>query len=521
MIRIACFWSTIRIVYIVVRTTLFSYALLLAFRHVRGLYRALVEWLRVNNLHGPVPKTTVITTPFSYGLLIAFGHIRDLFRNLIERWSASNNLRGYAPICTNDFFTRRLYRRVQDCFNRPIASPPDSWIEVVERYSNDHNKTLKRTTSTRRCLNLGSYNYLGFAASDEYCTPRVIESLKKFSATTCSTRVDGGTTTLHAELEECVASFVGKEAAMVTGMGYVTNSVVLPVLIGKGGLIISDSLNHNSIVNGCRVSGALVGAFQHNSPSHLEKVLREAIAEGQGNADGQLLTHRPWKKIIVVVEGIYSMEGDVCRLPEIIAVCKKYKAYTYLDEAHSIGAIGKSGRGVCESLRVDTCDEVIEYLKLTCPAHLYATAISPPAAQQILSSIKVILGNDGSSRGAQKLARIRENSNFFRSELQKMGFQVIGDNDSPVMPIMVYNPAKISAFSRECFKRNVAVVAVGYPAIKQLMLARVRICISASHTRKDLLTALEVISQVGDLVGIKYFPAEPKKLGDLVSIKED
>ncbi|RZC46652.1 hypothetical protein C5167_039601 [Papaver somniferum] len=103
-----------------------------------------------------------------------------------------------------------------DCFNRPIASAPDSWIEVVERYSNDHNKTLKRTTSTRRYLNLGSYNYLG-------------------------TRVDGGTTTLHAELEECVASFVGKETAMVTGMGYVTNSAVLPVLIGKGGLIISDS----------------------------------------------------------------------------------------------------------------------------------------------------------------------------------------------------------------------------------------------------------------------------------------
>ncbi|RZC46651.1 hypothetical protein C5167_039602 [Papaver somniferum] len=227
------------------------------------------------------------------------------------------------------------------------------------------------------------------------------------------------------------------------------------------------------------------------------------------------------------------MEGDLCRLPEIIAVCKKYKAYTYLDEAHNIGAIGKSGRGVCEFLRVDTADvdimmgtfsksfgscggyiaaskEVIEYLKLTCPAHLYATAISPPAAQQILSSIKVILGDDGSSRGAQKLARIRENSNFFRTELQKMGFQVIGDNDSPAMSIMVYNPAKISAFSRECFKRKVDVVAVGYPAIKQLMLARVRICISASHTREDLLTALEVISQVGDLVGIKYFPAEPK-----------
>ena len=102
--------------------------------------------------------------------------------------------------------------------------------------------------------------------------------------------------------------------------------------------------------------------------------------------------------------------------------------------------------------------ELIQYLKCTCPAHLYGTAISPPAAQQILSAIQVLLGEDGSSRGAQKLARIRENSNFFRSELRKMGFEVIGDNDSPVMPIMLYNPSKIPAFSRECLKQNVSTV---------------------------------------------------------------
>ncbi|KAK6153906.1 hypothetical protein DH2020_013545 [Rehmannia glutinosa] len=420
-----------------------------------------------------IPYLTALTTYFSYGLLFAFGQLRDFFRKIIDWWSKSS---------------------LQDCFNRPISSPPDAWFDVVERISNDNNKTLKRTTRVKRCLNLGSYNYLGFAAADEYCTPRVIESLKKFSPSTCSTRVDGGTTTLHAELEECVANFIGKEAAVVFGMGYVTNSAILPVLMGKvlaGSLIISDSLNHNSIVNGARGSGATVRVFQHNTPSHLEKVLKDQIAEGQPR------THRPWKKILVVVEGIYSMEGELCQLPEIVSICKKYKAYIYLDEAHSIGAIGKTGRGVCELLGVDTADvdimmgtftksfgscggyiagskELIQYLKYTCPAHLYATSISPPAAQQIISSLKVVLGEDGSSRGAQKLAKIRENSNFFRSELQKMGFEVLGDNDSPVMPVMLYNPAKIPAFSRECLKRN-------------------------------------VLSEVGDMIGIKYFPAEPKK----------
>ncbi|KAL6975905.1 serine palmitoyltransferase component [Sarracenia purpurea var. burkii] len=204
---------------------------------------------------------------------------------------------------------------------------------------------LRRTTKTSKCLNLGSYNYLGFAAADEYCTPRVIESLKRFSPSTCSSRVDGGTTILHTELEEIVAKFVGKPAAIVFGMGYLTNSAILPVLMGKGGLIISDSLNHNSIVNGARGSGATIRVFQHNTPSHLEKVLREQIA------DGQPRTHRPWKKIMVVVEGIYNMEGEICKFPEIVAICKKYKAYVYLDEAHSIGAVGKTGRGVCVLFR--------------------------------------------------------------------------------------------------------------------------------------------------------------------------
>ncbi|KAK6267095.1 hypothetical protein QUC31_017932 [Theobroma cacao] len=503
-----------------------------------------------------IPYLTALTTYFSYGLLFSFGQIRDFFRKFIDWCCTSNNLQGYAPICLGleDFYIRRLYLRIQDCFGRPIASAPDAWFDVVERYSNDNNKTLKRTANMSRCLNLGSYNYLGFAAADEYCTPRAIESLNRFSPSTCSSRVDGGgliclnsffgigdslaglfanpvllsgTTILHNELEECVARFVGKPAAIVFGMGYVTNSAILPVLVGKGSLIISDSLNHNSIVNGARGSGATIRVFQHNTPSHLEEVLREQIA------DGQPRTHRPWKKIVVIVEGIYSMEGELCKLPEIIAICKKYKAYTYLDEAHSIGAVGKTGRGVCELLGVDPADvdimmgtftksfgscggyiagskELIQYLKYTCPAHLYATSISPPAAQQIISSIKVILGQDGSNRGAQKLAQIRENSNFFRSELIKMGFEVLGDNDSPVMPIMLYNPAKIPAFSRECLKQNVAVVTVAFPATP-LLLARARICISASHTKEDLIKALEVISRVGDLVGIKYFPAEPEK----------
>uniref|UniRef100_A0ACD6ACM7 Uncharacterized protein n=1 Tax=Avena sativa TaxID=4498 RepID=A0ACD6ACM7_AVESA len=483
------------------------------------------------------PFLIALTTRFSYALIFAFGRLRDLFCRILDA-AKSSNLEGYMPICCGyeDFYWRRVHLRMQDCFDRPVASAPDAWFDLVERHSNDSHKTLQRTGKTSRCLNLGSYNYLGFAAADEYCTPRVIESLKKYSATTCSSRVDGGNTKLHTELEELVARFVRKPAAIVFGMGYATNSAIIPSLIGKGGLIVSDSLNHNSIVSGSRFSGATIKVFKHNNPAHLEHVLREQIAGGQHG------THKPWEKIIVIMEGIYSMEGEMCNLPGIMAVCKKYKAYTYLDEAHSIGAIGKTGRGVCELMGVDPADvdimmgtftksfgscggyiaaskEIIHHLKHACPAHIYATSISPPAAQQVISAMKVILGEDGSNRGARKLAQIRENGNFFRLELKKMGFEVLGDNDSPVMPIMLYNPAKMPAFSRECLRENVAVCTIAYPATP-LLLARARICISASHSRDDLIRGLEVISKVGDLVGVKYCPVEKDKNTSVKKLKK-
>ncbi|KAK4747323.1 hypothetical protein SAY87_026360 [Trapa incisa] len=224
---------------------------------IRSVAPDLSNRLRFQPLCGGREESSPIgSTYFSYGLLFAFGQFRDFFRKIFDWWSSTTDLQGYASICLGleDFYTRRLYLRIQDCFGRPISSAPDAWFDVVER-----------TTKKSRCLNLGSYNYLGFAASDEYCTPRAIETLKRFSASTCSSQVDGGTTSLHNELEECVARFVGKPAAVVFGMGYATNSAILPVLIGKGGLIISDSLNHNSIVNGARGSGATIRVFQHNS----------------------------------------------------------------------------------------------------------------------------------------------------------------------------------------------------------------------------------------------------------------
>jgi len=321
-------------------------------------------------------------------------------------------------------------------------------------------------------------------------------------------------------VESKIAKFVGKEDAIVLAMGYGTNSTTIPSFVGKGGLIISDALNHASLIMGCRSSGAKVTIFRHNDPKNLEKVLRKAIAEGQPR------THRPWTKILIVVEGIYSMEGEILALKEIVALKKKYKAYLYVDEAHSIGAIGPHGRGVCDYYGVDPADidvlmgtftksfasiggyiagskEMINYLRKTSFSSIYDCSMSPGCCQQILSALNVITGADGTKDGEKRITTLRENSLYFRQRLSAMGFILLGNYDSPVIPVLIGAPSKISKFSRHCLSRHVAVVVVGFPATP-LVTSRVRFCMSAAHTRADLDYALDVIREVGELAHIKY-----------------
>lgn len=277
---------------------------------------------------------------------------------------------------------------------------------------------------------------------------------------------------MHLELEAQVAEYMGKEAAMVIGMGYATNTTVIPGLCGKGTCLISDSLNHASIVTGARSSGAKIKVFKHGDYAHLEQVVRETIIEGQAR------TRLPWKKIIIIVEGIYSMEGEIVDLVEVVRIKKKYKCYLYVDEAHSIGALGRTGRGVCEQTGVDPADvdvlmgtftksfgsvggyiasskQVIDYLRRRSYSTLYGASMSVPCAQQTLSVIRVILGKDGTNVGANKIMQLHDNANYFRNELKKRGFVVLGAEDSPVVVLMLYSPGRVPAFSRECLKRNV------------------------------------------------------------------
>jgi serine palmitoyltransferase len=221
-----------------------------------------------------------------------------------------------------------------------------------------------------------------------------------------------------------------------------------------------------------KIQGAKVVVFPHNNFKALEKIIRSAISVGQPE------TGKPWRKILIIVEGIYSMEGEICPLKEIVEIKKKYKCFLWVDEAHSIGALGPHGKGICDFSQVNPKDvdilmgtftksfgsvggyvsgskKLISYLRSQGLSQFYCASASPVCVQQIISSIDILEGKDNSNIGKNKLKQLHENSIYFREKLIEMGFNVIGDEGSPVVCLSIYYPAAIAAFSRECLKRRV------------------------------------------------------------------
>ncbi|ELW49868.1 Serine palmitoyltransferase 2 [Tupaia chinensis] len=478
-----------------------------------------------------------VLTYVGYGVLTLFGYLRDFLRHwriekchhATEREEQKDFVSLYQDF--ENFYTRNLYMRIRDNWNRPICSVPGAKVDIMERQSHDYNWSFKYTGNIiKGVINMGSYNYLGFARNDGSCQEAAARVLEKYGVGVCSTRQEIGNLDKHEELEKLVADFLGVEAAMTYGMGFATIfSMNIRALVGKGCLILSDELNHASLVLGARLSGATIRIFKHNSECAI-------------------------------------MEGSIVRLPEVIALKKKYKAYLYLDEAHSIGALGPSGRGVVDYFGLDPKDvdvmmgtftksfgasggyiggkkssapvpvplkggdhelwkkstdvasgfriasnnlplcipqELIDYLRTHSHSAVYATSLSPPVVEQIITSMKCIMGHDGTSIGKECVQQLAENTRYFRRRLKEMGFIIYGNEDSPVVPLMLYMPAKIGAFGREMLKRNIGVVVVGFPATP-IIESRARFCLSAAHTKEMLDTALKEISEVGDLLQLKY-----------------
>lgn len=470
------------------------------------------------------PYYYLLTTYLSYLILIVFGHVRDFFGKKFRKQDYRHLQAhdGYAALNSDfdNFYIRRLKMRINDCFARPVTGVPGRYITLIDRTSDDHNLHFKFTGTTTETLNMSSYNYLGFAQSEGPCADAVEDNVKRYGLSMASSRGDVGTSDLHVEVEDLIARFVGKESALVFSMGFGTNASAFPALIGKGCLVISDELNHASIRFGARLSGAMIEMFKHNDIKDLERVLRSVISQGQPR------THRPWKRILVVVEGLYSMEGSMCNLPGIVSLKKKYKFHLFVDEAHSIGALGPKGKGVCDYFGINPSEvdilmgtltksfganggyiagdkAIIDKLRLTNAGSIYGEAPAPAVLTQIAASLRIINGEFVPGQGEERLQRLAFNSRYLRLGLKRLGFIVYGHDDSPIVPVLLYNPAKMPAFSHEMLKRKISVVIVGYPATP-LVSSRARFCVSAAHTKDDLDRLLEACDKVGDVLQIKF-----------------
>lgn len=483
-----------------------------------------------------VPLYTAVMTYLGFYMLMFLGYLNQLL--FTPKVATEKHRDGYVPLYDSfeRFYLRYVYRRVRDCWNRPISSVPGAEVVVKDRVTHDYGWTFEFTGTETKCLNLASYNYLGFAQASGPCAESAEKAITKFGCSVCSTRQELGTNHLHVELERLTAHFLGVEDAIVFGMGFATNSLNIPSLVSPGCLVLSDEKNHASLILGLRLSGATIKVFKHNNMACLEKTLRDAVIYGQPR------TRRPWKKILIVIEGVYSMEGSIVHLPEIIQLKKKYKAYIYLDEAHSIGALGVRGRGVVDFYGCDPKDvdvlmgtftksfgsaggyiagskKLIDYLRVNSHAACYASAMSPPVTQQIISAMRIIMGQDGTSDGVRRIAQLARNTRYFRQRLHQMGLIVYGNEDSPVVPVLVYMLSKIGAVVRTLGKRQIATVGVGFPATP-LMEGRIRICLSAAHSKEQLDRALKVIEEVADELGLRY-SQKPRSKVPIVYGSED
>ncbi|XP_071810277.1 serine palmitoyltransferase 2-like [Asterias amurensis] len=484
------------------------------------------------------PLHVAVITYFGFMVLIIVGYIKEhLWRlGILKSPGAkeSPKLKNFVPLFSDfvNFFGRNIYMRGRDCGHVPIAGMPGANVDIMEYSTPDYNWTLNLTGRTKRSINLGSYNYLGFAENTGARSQMVERGTKEYGSGICSPRRELGNLAIHSELDRLVTRFTGKEDAVTFAMGFATNALNIPSLVGKGCLVVSDKLNHASIVLGTRLSGAVVRVFEHNDMESLETVIRKAIV------DGQPRSHRPWKKILILVEGIYSMEGSMVRLPEVIALKKKYKCYLYLDEAHSIGAMGRTGRGIVEYFGVNPDDvdvmmgtfsksfgacggylagskELIARVRTKSHSAAYGCPMAPPVVKQVIASMKTIMGEDGTTVGVNRISRLAWNTRYFRYRLRELGFIFYGNEDSPVVPLLIFIPSKVPAFSRECRKRGLGIVVCVFPATP-LVESRARICLSAAHTKEMLDEALDIIDEVGDMLNCKIskLPKPPPREWD-------
>lgn len=368
---------------------------------------------------------------------------------------------------------------------RTIESPQGAWLKV----------------DGRKVLNFCSNNYLGLANH-----PKLVQAAKRaldeMGVGPAAVRTIAGTTTLHVLLEKRLAAFKGVEAAITFQSGFNANLATIPALVSKEDVIFSDRLNHASIIDGCRLSGAKIVAYEHCDVNALEQAIRDNLPN--------------YRRGLIVTDGVFSMDGDIAPLPDIHAVAQKYNLLLMVDDAHGEGVLGRGGRGIVDhfglhgkvDIEVGTLSKafgvvggvvagnamIVEWLRQRGRPFLFSSAVTAPDAAACLAALDIL------ESSTELVDRLWENAHYFQSELKRLGFDT-GKTQTPITPVMLGEAPLAQQFSRELFEAGVFAMAIGYPTVPQGK-ARIRVMLSAAHSREDLEKGLEAFAHVGKKLGI-------------------
>jgi len=358
----------------------------------------------------------------------------------------------------------------------------------------------------RKVINLASNNYLGLAND-----PRLIEAAltatRKFGVGSGAVRTIAGTMRIHMELEEKIARFKNVEACVVFQSGFTANAGAVSSILGKEDFILSDELNHASIIDGARLSRATIKVFRHKDIEHCEALLKEVANE-------------PGKKL-VITDGVFSMDGDIGPVDKLAALAEKYGAIMMVDDAHASGVLGRNGRGSVDhfgmhgkvDVQVGTLSkaigclggyvcgtrDLIEYLYHSARPFLFSTSHPPAVAAACMAAFDIL------EQEPERIERLWANTRSFQGELKRAGFNVGGVNtpasETPITPIIIGDGRKTMEFSRALFEEGVMGTGIAFPTVPEGK-ARIRLILTSEHTQAQLEQALETIERVAKRMGI-------------------
>ncbi|KSU60582.1 8-amino-7-oxononanoate synthase [[Bacillus] enclensis] len=358
------------------------------------------------------------------------------------------------------------------------------------------------TIKGKKLVNLSSNNYLGLA-TDERLKKVAIEAVKEYGVGAGAVRTINGTLDLHVKLEEKLAQFKGTEAAIAYQSGFNCNMAAISAVMDKNDAILSDELNHASIIDGCRLSKAKIIRFNHSDMEDLRAKAKEAKESGQYN------------KIMIITDGVFSMDGDVCKLPEIVEIAEEFDMMTYVDDAHGSGVLGK-GKGTVKHFGLqDKVDfqmgtlskaigvvggyvagtqNLIDWLKVRSRPFLFSTSLTPADVTACTEALDLLMNS------TELQDKMWENSAYLKENLEKLGFD-IGKSETPITPVIIGEEQATQDFSKRLYEEGVYAKSIVFPTVPR-GTGRVRNMPSAAHTKEMLDQAIAAYEKVGKELGI-------------------